>query len=68
MPAESVPDTMKDAEAQGPIDVRETIVEIQVSDLTKSREWYSRLFGKNQTWNPFRETSSSRWAAAGCRL
>ncbi len=32
--------------AQGEIDVREIIVAITVSDLTKSREWYSKLFGK----------------------
>ncbi len=28
------------------INVRETIVEIAVSDLSNSREWYARLFGK----------------------
>src|SRR5215469_4978148 len=28
------------------IDVREMIVEIRVSDLVKSRQWYSKLFGK----------------------
>lgn len=28
------------------IRVRETIVEITVSDLSASREWYARLFGK----------------------
>ncbi len=31
---------------QEEIDVREMIVEIAVSDIAKSREWYSRLFGK----------------------
>jgi predicted enzyme related to lactoylglutathione lyase len=35
------------------IDVRETIVEITVSDLPKSREWYSRLFGKGPDLEPF---------------
>ncbi len=29
------------------IDVKEMIVAITVSDLRRSREWYSRLFGKN---------------------
>jgi len=29
------------------IEVRETIVEITVSELTKSRDWYSRLLGKS---------------------
>jgi len=31
---------------QEEIDVRELIAEITVSDLERSREWYSRLFGK----------------------
>lgn len=39
--------------ADGAIDVRETIVEIKVSDLPKSREWYSRLFGKGPDLEPF---------------
>jgi predicted enzyme related to lactoylglutathione lyase len=39
--------------AQRAIDVRETIVEIPVSNLTKSREWYSRLFGKGPDLEPF---------------
>lgn|SRR5487761_254394 len=38
--------TVKDVKADTEIDVREMIVEITVSDLSKSREWYSRLFGK----------------------
>jgi predicted enzyme related to lactoylglutathione lyase len=44
---------MKDTAAQGPIDVRESIVQIAVSDLSKSREWYSRLFGKGPDLEPF---------------
>ncbi|MDA4137356.1 MAG: hypothetical protein OK449_10220 [Thaumarchaeota archaeon] len=44
---------MKGAEKQGAIDVRETIVEIAVSDLPKSRDWYSRLFGKGPDLEPF---------------
>jgi lactoylglutathione lyase len=38
---------------QGPIDVRESLVEITVSDLPKSREWYTRLFGKGPDLEPF---------------
>lgn len=34
------------SESAGEIDVRETIVEITVSDLSISREWYARLLGK----------------------
>jgi predicted enzyme related to lactoylglutathione lyase len=44
---------MKDIGTQGPIDVRETLVQITVSDLSKSREWYSRLFGKGPDLEPF---------------
>jgi predicted enzyme related to lactoylglutathione lyase len=39
--------------AQGAIDVREAIVEIKVSDLARSKEWYSRLFGKPPDLEPF---------------
>ena len=39
--------------AQGAIDIRETITEVAVSDLRKSREWYSRLFGKGPDLEPF---------------
>jgi len=35
------------------IDVKETIVVIAVSDLSKSREWYSLLFGKMPDLEPF---------------
>ena len=38
---------------RGAIDVRETITVITVSDLSKSREWYSRLFGKVPDLEPF---------------
>lgn len=37
----------------GLIDVRESITEITVSDSVKSREWYSRLFGKGPDLEPF---------------
>jgi predicted enzyme related to lactoylglutathione lyase len=40
-------------EAGKTIDARETIVEIPVSDLSKSREWYSTLFGKGPDLEPF---------------
>jgi predicted enzyme related to lactoylglutathione lyase len=39
--------------AQGPIDVREAITVITVGDIQKSREWYSRLFGKGPDLEPF---------------
>jgi predicted enzyme related to lactoylglutathione lyase len=35
------------------VSVRESIVVITVSDLSKSREWYSRLFGKLPDLEPF---------------
>jgi predicted enzyme related to lactoylglutathione lyase len=38
---------------QQQIDVREAIVVIAVSDLSKSLEWYSRLFGKPADLEPF---------------
>ncbi len=44
---------MQDIETREAIDVRETIVVIAVSDLSKSREWYSRLFGKTPDLEPF---------------
>jgi glyoxylase I family protein len=44
---------VKDSATQGAIDVRETITAITVSDLPKSREWYSRLFGKGPDLEPF---------------
>jgi len=44
---------VKDPAAHGELDVRETITAITVSDLPKSREWYSRLFGKVPDLEPF---------------
>ncbi len=46
-------DNMQDVGTREAIDVRETIVVITVSDLAKSREWYSRLFGKAPDLEPF---------------
>lgn len=37
----------------GPADVRETITVIKVTNLAKSREWYSKLFGKGPDLEPF---------------
>ena len=37
---------------QRPIDARETITEIQVSNLVRSKEWYSLLFGKPPDLGP----------------
>lgn len=36
------------------IDAKDMIVEIQVSDLSKSCEWYARLFGKGPDLEPFK--------------
>jgi len=44
---------MQNIATQRTIDVREAIVVIAVSDLSKSREWYSRLFGKEPDLEPF---------------
>ena len=33
--------------------MKDVLVEIAVSDLPKSREWYSRLFGKGPDLEPF---------------
>ncbi len=35
------------------INVRETIVEIGVSDLSKAVDWYSKVFGKKPDLEPF---------------
>lgn len=37
----------KGSQIEGEIHVKETIVEITVSDLLNSRDWYARLLGKN---------------------
>jgi len=44
---------MQNTATQRAIDVKETIVVIAVSDLSKSREWYVRLFGKEPDLEPF---------------
>jgi glyoxylase I family protein len=44
---------MVDDSKHSTIDVRETITELAVSDLEKSREWYSRLFGHGPDLEPF---------------
>ncbi len=44
---------MNEARAQEPIDARETITQILVSDIAKSKDWYSRLFGKGPDLEPF---------------
>ena len=45
MPSETLP--------QGAIEVSDSITVITVRDLAKSREWYSRLFGKDPDLEPF---------------
>jgi lactoylglutathione lyase len=44
---------MVDTGSSGAVDVRATIVEITVTDLSRSREWYSRLLGKGPDLEPF---------------
>ena len=44
---------MRNMGAQEVIGVKDVIVVIAVSDLSKSREWYSRLFGKGPDLEPF---------------
>jgi predicted enzyme related to lactoylglutathione lyase len=44
---------MQNATTQRAVDVKDTIVVIAVSDLSSSREWYSRLFGKEPDLEPF---------------
>lgn len=39
--------------SKGPVDVIESITVIKVSDLSKSRDWYSALFGKGADLEPF---------------
>ncbi|MDA4123826.1 MAG: VOC family protein [Thaumarchaeota archaeon] len=38
---------------KGSVDAREVLVKITVSDPTKSRDWYSRLFGRGPDLEPF---------------
>jgi lactoylglutathione lyase len=44
---------VEDIGTQRAIDAKETLVEITVSDLSRSREWYSKLFGKGPDLEPF---------------
>jgi hypothetical protein len=46
-------DNVNAVETLEAIGVKETIVVITVSDLSKSREWYSLLFGKMPDLEPF---------------
>src|SRR6266568_3769628 len=45
--------SVQNTATQQVIDVKEAIVVIAVSDLSKSREWYSLLFGKPPDLEPF---------------
>jgi hypothetical protein len=36
-----------------PIEASESITQVQVSDITKSKDWYTRLFGKGPDLEPF---------------
>lgn len=54
---------MTDPAIHGTIEVRETITEISVSNLMKSREWYARLFGKKHDLEPFE--GNVEWRVGG---
>lgn len=54
---------MGDPSRFGTIEVREIITEITVSDLSRSREWYSLLFGKPVDLEPFE--GNLEWKIAG---
>ena len=54
---------MVDPKAHGTIEARDVITEIQVSDLARSREWYSLLFGKDVDLQPFE--GNLEWKIAG---
>jgi predicted enzyme related to lactoylglutathione lyase len=36
-----------------PVEAKETITSIAVSDISRSRKWYSQLFGKDPDLEPF---------------
>lgn len=44
---------MSESSTSGTIDVKEIITVLAVSDLKRSREWYSRLFGRGPDLEPF---------------
>jgi predicted enzyme related to lactoylglutathione lyase len=44
---------VKDSGARETAGVRDVIVVVRVSDLERSRDWYSRLFGKRPDLEPF---------------
>jgi len=50
---EQEPEPLGELSVQRPIDARETIIQIAVSDISRSRRWYSQLFGKGPDLEPF---------------
>jgi len=54
---------MADPTAHGTLEARDLITEITVSDLARSREWYSLLFGKDIDLQPFE--GNLEWKIAG---
>ena len=48
--------------SKGGIDARDCITAIQVSDVAKSRAWYSRLLGREPDLEPF---GNQEWKIAG---
>ena len=54
---------MVEDKADGPVEVREIITEISVSNLERSKEWYTKLFGKGIDLEPFKE--NLEWRLGG---
>src|SRR6266699_6779340 len=55
-------------QTQESIGVRETITVITVSDHAKSKEWYSRLFGKGPDLEPFPGNVEFKVGGAGVQI
>ena len=53
---------MPDAASKRDIDARDCITAIQVSDVARSRAWYSRLLGRAPDLEPF---GNQEWKIAG---
>ena len=54
---------MVEDKADGPVEVREIITEISVSNLERSKEWYTKLFGKGIDLEPFK--GNLEWRLGG---
>ncbi len=54
---------MVEDKADGPVEVREIITEITVSNLERSKEWYTKLFGNGIDLEPFK--GNLEWRLGG---